>query len=168
MRINKFTSLPYIILSVITCCLMSFPVSAIDVFSGSCGGGSGSTTPAGGSTTPAGGTGTGTGTGTGAGTGAGSTTAGSTTSGQSICGATTGDSFQNLMKNIINTMLVVLGMIAVVMIVIGGIRYTTSNGDAAQIKSAKDTIMYAVIGIVVAIMAYAIVNFVLASVGGKS
>jgi multisubunit Na+/H+ antiporter MnhB subunit len=46
------------------------------------------------------------------------------------------------------------------MIIIGGIRYTTSNGESSQIKSAKDTIMYAVIGLVVAILAYSIVNFV--------
>jgi hypothetical protein len=46
------------------------------------------------------------------------------------------------------------------MIVLGGIRYTTSNGEASQVKGAKDTILYAVIGLIVAIMAFAIVNFV--------
>ncbi len=66
-------------------------------------------------------------------------------------------------KNVINMMLFILGAIAVVMIVIGGIRYTTSNGEASSVKSAKDTILYAVIGLVVAIMAFAIVNFVLTS-----
>lgn len=63
-------------------------------------------------------------------------------------------------KTIVNILLFVLGAIAVIMIVIGGIRYTTSNGDSGNIKSAKDTILYAVVGLVVAIMAYAIVNFV--------
>jgi hypothetical protein len=62
---------------------------------------------------------------------------------------------------IINTLLVVLGMVAVLMIVIGGIRYSTSAGDAAQVKRAKDTILYSVIGLIVAIMAFSIVNFVL-------
>jgi hypothetical protein len=108
---------------------------AIDVFTGACDGNTG------GGTT--GGTGT---------TGGGA---------QKICGATKTDDAQNILKNVINTLLVVLGMIAVIMIVIGGIRYTTSNGDANQTKSAKDTIMYAVIGLVVAIFAFAIVNFVL-------
>jgi Type IV secretion system pilin len=61
---------------------------------------------------------------------------------------------------VVNILLYILGSIAVLMIVIGGIRYTTSNGDSSQIKGAKDTIMYAVVGLVVAIMAYAIVNFV--------
>jgi multisubunit Na+/H+ antiporter MnhB subunit len=55
----------------------------------------------------------------------------------------------------------VLGAIAVIMIVIGGIRYTLSNGESAAITGAKNTILYAVIGLVVALLAYAIVNFVL-------
>ena len=66
-----------------------------------------------------------------------------------------------LLSQVISTVFVVLGMLAVIMIVIGGIRYTTSNGDAAQIKAAKNTILYAVVGLVLAILAYAIVNFVL-------
>ena len=63
-------------------------------------------------------------------------------------------------KDIVNILLFILGAIAVIMIIIGGIRYTTSNGDAGSIKGAKDTILYSVIGLVVAILAYAIVNFV--------
>ena len=87
----------------------------------------------------------------------------STTSGSSICGAAQQNDFNKLMTNIINTILIVLGMIAVIMIIIGGIRYTTSNGDSGQIASAKNTVLYAVVGLVIAIMAYAIVNFVLAA-----
>lgn len=64
------------------------------------------------------------------------------------------------LKTIVNIMLYVLGAIAVIMIVIGGIKYTTSNGDSSSITSAKNTILYAVVGLVVAVMAYAIVNFV--------
>ena len=64
-------------------------------------------------------------------------------------------------KAIVNMLLFLLGAIAVIMIVIGGIRYTTSNGDSGNIKSAKDTILYAAVGLVVAILAYAIVNFVI-------
>ncbi len=63
-------------------------------------------------------------------------------------------------QTVVNILLYVLGVIAVIMIVVGGIRYTTSNGDSSNIKAAKDTILYAVVGLVVAIMAYAIVNFV--------
>lgn len=64
-------------------------------------------------------------------------------------------------QTIVNIMLFILGAIAVVMIVIGGIKYTTSNGDSSAITSAKNTILYSVVGLVVAILAYAIVNFVL-------
>ena len=69
-------------------------------------------------------------------------------------------SFTNLLESIINILLFIIGAIAVIMIIIGGIKYTTSNGDQAQVTSAKNTIMYAVVGLVVAIMAYSIVNFV--------
>jgi hypothetical protein len=47
------------------------------------------------------------------------------------------------------------------MIIVGGIKYTTSGGDTKAITSGKDTLVYAVIGLVISIMAYAIVNFVL-------
>lgn len=81
--------------------------------------------------------------------------------GSEVCKAQGTDDATKLMKNVINTLLFVLGGIAVIMIVIGGIKYATSNGNAADIKSAKDTIMYSVVGLVVAMMAYAIVNFVI-------
>lgn len=71
-----------------------------------------------------------------------------------------GTSLEDNIKTIVNVLLFLLGAIAVIMIIIGGIRYATSNGDAGQVKSAKDVILYAVIGLVVAILAYAIVNFV--------
>jgi hypothetical protein len=67
----------------------------------------------------------------------------------------------SMVKTAINASLYVLGMVAVLMIVIGGIRYATSAGDAAQVKSAKNTILYAIVGLVVAIMAFTIINFVL-------
>lgn len=63
-------------------------------------------------------------------------------------------------KTVVNVMLFALGAISVIMIVIGGIRYTTSGGESSSVKGAKDTIMYAIIGLVVAMLAYAIVNWV--------
>lgn len=77
-----------------------------------------------------------------------------------VCKASGEDDLGGMVKIIINTVLVVLGMVAVIMIVIGGVRYTTSNGESSAVKSAKDTILYAIIGLVVAIMSFAIVNFV--------
>ena len=61
---------------------------------------------------------------------------------------------------VVNILLFIIGTISVIMIILGGIRYTISNGDSSQITAAKNTIMYAVIGLVVALLAYAIVNFV--------
>lgn len=67
-------------------------------------------------------------------------------------------------NTIISVVLGVLGIVAVIMIIYGGFMYTTAAGDAAKVKKAKDTIMYGVIGLVVALLAFAIVNFVLTSV----
>jgi hypothetical protein len=53
-----------------------------------------------------------------------------------------------------------VGAIAVIMLILGGLQYVISNGDAKRVESAKNTILYAIIGIVIAILAYAIVGFV--------
>ncbi len=65
-----------------------------------------------------------------------------------------------MFTNVINTILFVLGAASVVMIVYGGIRYTLSGGDSSSVTAAKNTILYAVIGLVVAMLAFAISNFV--------
>jgi hypothetical protein len=78
-----------------------------------------------------------------------------------VCKGTNKNSLYDLMGNVVNLLLILIGIISVIMIIIGGIRYTTSAGDAGQTKSARDTVIYAVAGLVVAIMAFAIVNFVL-------
>jgi hypothetical protein len=54
-------------------------------------------------------------------------------------------------------------MVAVIMIIIGGVNYATSQGDAAKVKKGKDTILYGIIGLVIAILAFAIVSFVLSA-----
>ncbi len=66
-------------------------------------------------------------------------------------------------KNLINTALYVLAGICVLMIVIGGLRIAISNGEASAITSGKMTILYSIIGLAVAVLAYAIVNFVVAA-----
>lgn len=66
-------------------------------------------------------------------------------------------------QTITNVMLYVIGAISVIMLIIGGIRYVVSGGDSSAVTSAKNTILYAVVGIVVAILAYALVNFVITS-----
>lgn len=69
--------------------------------------------------------------------------------------------------NIINVVLSFVGIIAVGVIVYGGIIYTTSTGDSSKIHKAKNTILYGLVGLVVAIMAFAIVAFVNSSVLSK-
>lgn len=71
------------------------------------------------------------------------------------------DCLKQGIKTVVNVLLYVIGAVAVIMIIIGGLRYTISNGDSGQVTSAKNTILYAVIGLVVAILAYAIVNFII-------
>lgn len=68
-----------------------------------------------------------------------------------------------IFKTITNVLLFIIGAISVIMLIIGGIRYVVSGGDSGAVTSAKNTILYAVVGIVVAILAYAMVNFVITS-----
>lgn len=78
----------------------------------------------------------------------------------------TGDELSQNIFNIINGIIAVLGVVAVVVIIIGGIGYMTSSGDAGKVKKAKDTILYGVIGLIICVLAYAIVNFVIKNIIG--
>lgn len=66
-----------------------------------------------------------------------------------------------IFQQISNTLIFLVGAIAVIMLIIGGLRYVTSNGESTSIKGAKDTITYAIIGIIVAILSFAVVSFVI-------
>ena len=66
-------------------------------------------------------------------------------------------------RQITNTILYIVGIVAVIMLIIGGIRYVISGGDAKKVTDAKNTVLYAIIGLVIAVFAYAIVNFVITS-----
>ncbi len=68
-----------------------------------------------------------------------------------------------IFSTITNTLLFILGAISVIMIIIGGLRYVISGGDSNAVSAAKNTILYAVVGIIVAILAYAVINFVINS-----
>lgn len=76
-------------------------------------------------------------------------------------GNTAGTPLEDIIRIVINIILFLVGVAAVVMLIIGGFRYVTSQGDSGATASAKNTILYAVVGIIVATAAYAIVNFVL-------
>lgn len=64
-------------------------------------------------------------------------------------------------KQITNTILYIVGIIAVIMLIIGGVKYVLSGGDAKKVTDAKNTVLYAIIGLVISFLAYAIVNFVI-------
>jgi len=70
-------------------------------------------------------------------------------------------SADSLIKTVINALLFIVGAISILMIIIGGILYVVSQGDSGSVTKAKNTILYSVIGLIVALLAYAIVNFVL-------
>ena len=70
-----------------------------------------------------------------------------------------GAKVEPIFKNVVNFLLMILGIISVIMIVIGGFLYATSSGDSNKTTTAKNTILYAVIGVAVALLAYTIVNF---------
>ena len=80
--------------------------------------------------------------------------------GSEICN-NQGEDAQTLIGTLVNVLLYIIGALAVVMIIVGGILYTTSTGDAGRVAKAKNTLMYSIVGLVVAFLAYAIVNWVL-------
>lgn len=71
-------------------------------------------------------------------------------------------------KQVTNTILYIVGIIAVIMLIIGGIRYVISGGDSKKVTDAKNTILYAIIGLVIAFLAFAIVNFVISALPSSS
>jgi hypothetical protein len=79
----------------------------------------------------------------------------------SVC-KSQGDSANALITKLVNILLFVIGALSTIMIIVGGIFYVTSSGDSSKITRAKNTIMYAVVGLVIALVAYAIVNWVIA------
>lgn len=73
----------------------------------------------------------------------------------------TADKLPSTVLTILNSIIAVSGVIAVIFVIIGGVSYMTSAGDPGKAKKAKDTILYALIGMVICVLAFAIVNFVI-------
>lgn len=71
---------------------------------------------------------------------------------------------EGVFTHITNIALGIIGAIAVIMLVWGGFRYIISGGDSKKVTDAKNTILYAIVGLIIAVLAYAIVNFVLNSI----
>lgn len=66
----------------------------------------------------------------------------------------------NLIDTLVDVLLYVVGILAVIMIIVGGIMYTISGGDAGKVTKAKNTLTYAIVGLLVAFIAFALVNWV--------
>lgn len=77
------------------------------------------------------------------------------------CNNSSGPSVNRLIKTAVNLLSLVAGVIAVIMLIVSGLKYITSQGDAASITSAKNSLLYAVIGLVVVVFAQILVKFVL-------
>lgn len=81
----------------------------------------------------------------------------------------TSDDLPGLIVGILNAIIAISGIIAVIFVLIGGINYMTSAGDSAKLQKAKNTILYACIGMIIAVLSFAIVNFVIVNIiGGRS
>lgn len=66
-----------------------------------------------------------------------------------------------IIRQVINIFSVIVGVIAVIMIIVGGFRYITSGGDSTKVTGAKNTILYALIGLIIVALSQIIVKFVL-------
>jgi len=92
----------------------------------------------------------------------------SATSGTANCvpadGEDPGERLNGIIRLVINIFSLVVGVVAVIMIIIGGLKYITSGGDSGNVTSAKNTILYAIIGLVIVALAQFIVRFVLSRV----
>ena len=81
--------------------------------------------------------------------------AGCTTTSQS------GISLQSVASRIVNFLSVIVGIVAVIMIIVGGFRYITSGGESGNVSGAKNTLIYAIVGLIIVALAQFIVHFVL-------
>lgn len=82
----------------------------------------------------------------------------------SNCGAqatNTSNSITHLLTIVINIFSLIVGVVAVIMIIIGGFKYITSGGESSNVSGAKNTIIYAIVGLVIVVLAQVIVHFVL-------
>ncbi len=82
------------------------------------------------------------------------------------CPGTNAPKLEKTVINILNAIIAILGLVAVVFVIVGGVQYMTSTGDPGKVKKAKDTILYALIGLAVCVASFAIVNWAIDAIGG--
>lgn len=88
------------------------------------------------------------------------------TQGTAVC-AGSETKAEDVVKNIISILFWIIGILAVIVIIYAGITFITAAGNPSKVAQAKTMIIYAVIGLAVAILSYAIVNFVVGASSGK-
>ena len=84
--------------------------------------------------------------------------------GKNLCSdaaGTTSADVGAIASQIVNIFSIVVGAISVIMIIYGGFRYITSGGDSGRVGNAKNTLIYAVIGLIIVVLAQLIVHFVI-------
>ena len=81
------------------------------------------------------------------------------------CNKNSGADLPSAIQTILNNIILVAGTIAIIFIIVGGVYYMTSSGDANKVKKGKDTILYACIGLIICALAFAIVNFTIGLMG---
>jgi len=87
---------------------------------------------------------------------------------ESICGSAKGEEdAKAVVKSVLSTVFTWTGIISVIVVIIGGVFYITSQGEPDKIKRAKNAILYAVIGLIISLLSFAIVNFVLTAMQGS-
>jgi hypothetical protein len=91
-------------------------------------------------------------------------TNGDTTGDSAGCNDTGGVSLEDIMRKIVTIFSIIVGFVAVIMIIVGGIKYITSGGDSGNISGAKNTIIYAIIGLIIVALAQVLVHYVLKNV----
>jgi len=77
-------------------------------------------------------------------------------------------SLESVIQSVVNTMLFLIGIISVIMLIVGGIRYVISGGNQSQVDGARNTILYAIVGLVIAFVAWGVVNFVIKALTSNS
>jgi hypothetical protein len=77
------------------------------------------------------------------------------------CGGQGATSFDNIVKVIINIMSLVVGIASVIMIIVGGLNFVTSGGDSQKVATARNTILYAIVGLIIVALAQTIAHFTL-------
>lgn len=85
--------------------------------------------------------------------------------GADTTGTQGGQDVNQIIQTVVNVLFFILGALAVIMIIWSGIRYVTSAGNATAVTSAKNTLIYSVVGLIVAMLAYAIVSFIVDALG---